>query len=206
VKSIRPIQLIPRHKPIFQCPKGHLICSKCSADVEAECSVCKELLPPTKIRNIIAEKTIEKLELSVPCTHAENGCPFVASKTTLEGHEGMCDWRTVVCPDGDCKEKILFNQLIQHLLEDREESYGCFDVFKMRWTMDEDFVPDSSNSTFWKTKVWKYEGDTFFIVFRMVGGVFHTWVYAAAAAGTHFTKLMLNLFLLGIFFTHLFFF
>ena len=44
---------IPEKPPIFQCPLGHIICSKCH-NLLAECPICREQIGNT--RSIISEK------------------------------------------------------------------------------------------------------------------------------------------------------
>ena len=48
----------PNAGPLYQCEKGHILCSECIEKVQ-ECPQCRAKLPATRIRNIFAEQQLE---------------------------------------------------------------------------------------------------------------------------------------------------
>ena len=49
----------PKSGPLYQCENGHIICSGCNAKVN-RCPECRVTLPNVRIRNLFAEKQLEK--------------------------------------------------------------------------------------------------------------------------------------------------
>jgi E3 ubiquitin-protein ligase SIAH1 len=61
---------VPDRSPIFQCPNGHIVCKDCKARID-ECPTCRQ--PIGNLRNLIAEKIIEKIPAR--CPFFKHGCP-----------------------------------------------------------------------------------------------------------------------------------
>ena len=55
---------IPKTGPLYQCENGHFLCSACNGKVNL-CPVCRVNLPKVRIRNLFAEKQLQKLHLKI---------------------------------------------------------------------------------------------------------------------------------------------
>ena len=49
----------PKAGPLYQCENGHILCSGCNGKVQ-QCPECRVDLPNVRIRNLFAEKQLEK--------------------------------------------------------------------------------------------------------------------------------------------------
>jgi hypothetical protein len=172
---------VPRSGHIFQCPNGHLTCSKCSQKMDQTlCAVCRAPLPQTRIRSIAAEQMIERLGFIFPCAH---GCDFSAAKRELEKHENKCQKRLVLCPDSWCKETIPLYTLLQHLdVEFKREVKNSKDGFFSDCWAVSDEAQEAQNYRCWDATICKYVNTMFFTKLIKADGMFHIWLYIAAGA------------------------
>jgi E3 ubiquitin-protein ligase SIAH1 len=60
---------VPGSPPIHQCTNGHIVCKTCKTRL-TDCPTCRQ--PLGNLRNLIAEKLIEKIPSK--CPFAEHGC------------------------------------------------------------------------------------------------------------------------------------
>ena len=109
----------PRSAPIFQCERGHIVCSECHPKL-VTCPVCR--LPLGKTRSLISEKVLARYvqfwirlpkskyvtnywncRLPSQCRFNEHGCTVELMKSELEVHEKECLYRLVRCVDLACK-------------------------------------------------------------------------------------------------------
>ena len=49
----------PKAGPLYQCENGHILCSGCNGKVQ-QCPECRVNLPNVRIRNLFAEKQLER--------------------------------------------------------------------------------------------------------------------------------------------------
>jgi len=117
---------VPRQPPIYQCERGHCICSVCHAKL-TNCPVCR--IPLGKTRSLIFEKVLSKMPHS--CKFSDYGCKLEHTKTQLETHEKDCGYRLVNCVDLACQTQVPMAQLVEHMKKDHER---------------EDFVHTESNT------------------------------------------------------------
>ena len=61
---------VPRSSPIYQCARGHVVCSECRPNVTT-CPQCRDPLVGN-IRSLISEKMLEKLPCV--CKYTDQGC------------------------------------------------------------------------------------------------------------------------------------
>jgi len=106
---------VPRSSPIFQCARGHVVCSECRPNVST-CPQCRD--PLGNIRSLISEKMLEKLP-SV-CKYTDQGCQEEHTQKTILEHEKSCQYRLVNCVDLACQQRISVSKLLTHLDTDHE--------------------------------------------------------------------------------------
>jgi hypothetical protein len=110
-------QIVPKTGTIFACSEAeHAICAACFI-LTKNCTICKTaaILTPSKI--LVQLRT----SLPISCKNRKNGCKTVLTMDSLVYHEVECEWRTIVCPNLQCKnENVLFNMLGQHLTENHK--------------------------------------------------------------------------------------
>nr|XP_023016043.1 uncharacterized protein LOC111505466 [Leptinotarsa decemlineata]XP_023016044.1 uncharacterized protein LOC111505466 [Leptinotarsa decemlineata] len=85
VKLECPICSIYMCAPIFNCPKGHSVCSSCRKSIK-NCPLCKSIMGES--RNYILEEISESVE--IPCHNAELGCQFSGLVRDTIEHENNC--------------------------------------------------------------------------------------------------------------------
>jgi len=95
--------------PIYQCEKGHCVCSDCRSKL-TRCPVCR--IPLGNTRSLIYEKMLEQLPHS--CKFEEHGCQTQDTSQTLEAHERDCQHRLVNCFWLRCKTQVPMSQLLKH--------------------------------------------------------------------------------------------
>merc|ERR1719352_88393 len=83
---------VPRGSPIYQCARGHVVCSDCRPNVST-CPQCRD--PLGNIRSLVSEKMLEKLP--AVCKFADNGCQVEMLRSQLGEHEQSCAFRLVNC-------------------------------------------------------------------------------------------------------------
>mgnify|MGYP006268320541 CR=1 FL=1 len=109
-----PVCLEPMMEPpIYQCEKGHGMCSTCRETIKAQnkpCPVCRCKL--TDARNMVVENILEQLP-KIKCKH--EGCPFKRSDAQqVKSHEEEeCRERPVIC--AYCQKPVAMSKLYGHL-------------------------------------------------------------------------------------------
>ena len=100
-------------KEIFQCDKGHLICSECKESLtNNKCPACR--IDISNIRNRALEDLLETV--ARPCSFSTNGCKFIGVKADLIKHEKECDNMIMVCPEKECNCTVSPNYMMTHLI------------------------------------------------------------------------------------------
>ena len=99
--------------PIYQCEKGHGMCSRCRETINAQnkpCPVCRGKL--TDARNVVVENILEQLP-KIKCKH--EGCHFKRSdpQQVKIHEEEECRERPVFCLS--CQTPIAMSKLFGHL-------------------------------------------------------------------------------------------
>ncbi|XP_067143711.1 E3 ubiquitin-protein ligase SIAH1A-like [Centruroides vittatus] len=105
--------------PRYQCPAGHMICSRCKELVQW-CPTCRREMD--NHRNISLEKLAEIVTLS--CKYRDNGCKKSYILREREAHERGCSFKTCSCPamDDFCPWEGSHQQVVPHLMEDHSPS------------------------------------------------------------------------------------
>ena len=131
--------------PIYQCEKGHGMCSRCRETIKAQnkpCPVCR--LKLTDARNVVVEHILEQLP-KIKCKH--EGCHFKRSdpQQVKIHEEEECRERPVMCLS--CQTPIAMSKLFGHL----ETKHGwkplCYTslgqefLFKFRTNLQQGFCP-----------------------------------------------------------------
>jgi len=164
---------VPRQPPIYQCERGHCICSVCHAKL-TNCPVCR--IPLGKTRSLIFEKVLSKMPHS--CKFSDYGCKMEHTKTTLECHEKDCGYRLVNCVDLACQTQVPMAQLVEHMKKDHER--GDF-VHTESNTYRSHFIVQSSDFTgeiMWISDHIVFEDRHFFReCCRSKDGQWFVWVY-----------------------------
>jgi len=100
---------VPRKGPVFSCPNGHLVCSKCKRE---SCPTCREVMGENK--SLVATAVIEKVLHE--CKFVECEAEFPLQR--IEQHEKYCYHRLVPCLDyGHCNQKVALSKLLDHLIK-----------------------------------------------------------------------------------------
>lgn len=124
---------LPRFgKPVFQCMnESHVICPKCnSAIVAIKC----------------AEKFLFKMIHD--CINAQNGCKISLPGEDLVVHEEGCEFRPVQCPVLDCKTKVLFKYVLNHIQSNHNAVQVQHSWFEYDCKITYDSFKDT-NTNFW---------------------------------------------------------
>jgi len=104
---------VPRKAPIWQCDKGHTICSSCRPKV-VTCPQCRARYTAGN-RNYFAERLLERVP--VPCSFLEQGCEVELVPSKIKKHELECDYRDIVCAHmvHGCRVKCIKREMDHHM-------------------------------------------------------------------------------------------
>ncbi|CAH1131171.1 unnamed protein product [Ceutorhynchus assimilis] len=107
------------HPPIFQCIKGHSICSSCKPQV-VPCPVCRGEIRSTQ--NFLLENITGRM--IYPCKYHKVGCTLAFKSTEIRAHENCCEFGPYNCPMAEienCTEKFTKADIIGHIENNHEE-------------------------------------------------------------------------------------
>jgi hypothetical protein len=164
---------IPRSAPIFQCERGHVVCSECHPKL-VTCPVCR--LPLGKTRSLISEKVLSRLPTL--CAFSDHGCTVELMKADLEAHEKECLFRLVRCVDLACNEQVAFASLLEHMSNDHErEDFVNAEgsTYASHFIVHEE---DFAREIMWISDHLMLDGRHFFReCCRSANGLWFIWVY-----------------------------
>ncbi|XP_039143279.1 E3 ubiquitin-protein ligase SINA-like 1 [Dioscorea cayenensis subsp. rotundata] len=104
-----PICFEALYPPIYQCPNGHLMCSKCTVKLTGKCPSCSQIIG--LIRCLALEKIIETMEIS--CSNA--GCDETLVYIDRASHQKSCSYAQCSCPV--CSFQGCVTTLSQHFVD-----------------------------------------------------------------------------------------
>ncbi|CAM0878981.1 unnamed protein product [Alopecurus aequalis] len=94
-----PICFEPLRPPIFQCPVGHFICSRClGRQLDNKCHICSI---KTSFERCFGMEHVVR-SVTVPCSNAVYGCTEKVIYYEKEEHEKGCPNAPCFCPKSDC--------------------------------------------------------------------------------------------------------
>jgi len=164
---------VPRSSPIYQCARGHVVCSECRPNVST-CPQCRD--PLGNIRSLISEKMLEKLPCV--CKFADHGCQVEQLREQLTEHESNCSFRLVNCVDLACQQRISVSKLLAHLDTDHEtEDFVRVEggEYSSHFIVNEE---DFSKSIMWISDQLHFDGRYFYReCCRSKEGLWYIWVY-----------------------------
>ena len=107
--------LIPSSRPIFSCPNGHSVCSKCKRN---ECPTCRAAMG--SMRNRVAEMVINVIDHE--CSH--DGCAEQIPLSQLKQHEEDCPFKPILCTAASCNKNVIMSRFVSHLQRKHLHSEG----------------------------------------------------------------------------------
>jgi len=152
---------MPSSGPIFTCPRGHCICKSCYQGVNSSCPVCRTKMP-TKATSLLALTVIEQIDHR--CKNQAWGCPAMLALSQLERHRVNCNYRLVACPAYNCKKKISYSGVREHIFGDCTNSFASVtkkphavldDRYIQRYTFEREFS--------FKVSTFSWAGKYFFL-------------------------------------------
>eukprot|EP00092_Neocalanus_flemingeri_P010804 GFUD01011634.1.p1 GENE.GFUD01011634.1~~GFUD01011634.1.p1 ORF type:complete len:407 (+),score=86.08 GFUD01011634.1:109-1221(+) len=106
---------IPEAGPVFNCPNGHLVCSKCKSN---SCPTCRSKMFEGK--SLLAVTVLENIEHK--CRNQK--CDQLLPLAEISAHRKVCTCRLIKCPATLCEGKVAFCSMIDHLMTDCNHSYA----------------------------------------------------------------------------------
>ena len=100
---------LPTRGPIYTCINGHCVCSGCYQGNGSPCPMCREEMVGST--SLLAVTVIKNLEHH--CKH--QGCDVKVILQDLEEHMKTCRFRLVGCPAIQCRKKVAYNLLDEHV-------------------------------------------------------------------------------------------
>jgi hypothetical protein len=165
-------QIVPKTGTIYACATAeHAICAACFVWTKI-CTICKTAVMPTP------SKILQQLRTSLPisCKNRKNGCKTVLTMDSLVYHEVECEWRTIVCPDLNCKILQNFNMLDQHWKQHHKQcTYKKLSFFEHSILLKEEFL--SRSSKFCYQINFSMKKAKFFIQTALKNKRLYLWVY-----------------------------
>lgn len=165
---------VPRSSPIYQCARGHVVCSECRPNVNNLCPQCRD--PLGNIRSLISEKMLEKLP--AVCKYADQGCQVEHTRNEISEHEKHCQFRLVNCVDLACQQRVSVSKLLSHLDTDHEtEDFVRIEAgeYSSHFIVNEE---DFSKSIMWISDQLHFNDGYFYReCCRSKEGLWYIWVY-----------------------------
>ncbi|XP_066366039.1 putative E3 ubiquitin-protein ligase SINA-like 6 [Miscanthus floridulus] len=105
----------PLKPPIFQCAKGHVVCSLCSDRLKdaVKCHVCRVAMPGGYQQCHAMERVVDSVRM--PCPHAPYGCDTRTTYHLQEEHLLECPHAPCCCPGDACCFIGSVAMLVMHL-------------------------------------------------------------------------------------------
>jgi len=164
---------VPRASPIFQCARGHVVCSDCRPNVST-CPQCRD--PMGNIRSLVSEKMLEKLPCV--CKFSDNGCQVELLRSQLPQHERNCTYRLINCVDLACQQRIAVSKLLAHLDTDHEtEDFVRVEggEYSSHFIVNEE---DFTKSIMWISDQLHFDENYFYReCCRSKEGLWYIWIY-----------------------------
>ncbi|KAF7278239.1 hypothetical protein GWI33_008596 [Rhynchophorus ferrugineus] len=160
------------HRPIYQCVKGHSICSKCKPKLQ-NCGICKHEIKDTQNFSLsqIADRLI------YPCKYYTDGCDSALTASKIKEHESTCLYGSYKCPlrsITSCKERFPENDIRSHIESTHSQFVLKTELVNVPF---QDEVQDLSERyiVIFASKLFKlyfkYENGKFFWTFQLIGPV-----------------------------------
>ena len=86
------------------------------------CLLCRTKMFRTV--SLLATTVIENIEHS--CSYEVDGCQEKFPLNLLAEHKKSCQFRSISCPAYMCNKRVVFTNLVNHLLNQCEQSKGSF--------------------------------------------------------------------------------
>ena len=74
--------------------------------------------------SLLATTVVENIEHS--CCYEVDGCKEKITLDVFPDHKKSCQFRTISCPAYLCNQRVIFADLVNHLLNQCEQSKGSF--------------------------------------------------------------------------------
>jgi hypothetical protein len=113
---------VPSTRPIYSCPAGHSVCSNCYRGEHSDCPMCR-----TKMRKNISLLAVTVIE-NIEHTCIFEGCEVKTPLAGVEEHRRSCGFRVVACPAIQCKAKVGYNKVMDHVVNSCKHSYPSLDL------------------------------------------------------------------------------
>jgi hypothetical protein len=113
---------IPTTRPIYSCPAGHSICSNCYRGEYSDCPMCR-----TKMRRNISLLAVTVIE-NIEHTCIFEGCEVKTPLAGVDDHRRSCSFKVVACPAIQCKAKVPYNKVMDHVVNSCKHSFSIRDV------------------------------------------------------------------------------
>ena len=150
---------VPTSGPMYSCANGHLVCAPCYQGSSSDCSLCRTRM--NKTVSLLATTVIENIEHK--CKFETDGCEEKTPLAGIEEHRKTCSLRPVDCPSHLCKEKVPFEHVVAHILNNCKHSFGKEDVRNSSIDQGFFFPANKLASTTYSVKPFKWNGKFFFL-------------------------------------------
>eukprot|EP00092_Neocalanus_flemingeri_P032245 GFUD01035050.1.p1 GENE.GFUD01035050.1~~GFUD01035050.1.p1 ORF type:complete len:288 (+),score=48.45 GFUD01035050.1:103-966(+) len=144
----------PRSCPVPVCPNGHFVCHVCKRDI---CPTCRVVMGRGK--STLAVTVLENIEHDCPNV----GCDGLLPLDQYEEHLLSCLHRLVDCPVNECKKKVSFSELIDHLKHSCEASTPVEDLTKIKFPRAWNYEYFGTGTGYWSSDVLLWKGEHFVI-------------------------------------------
>ena len=126
---------VPTSIPMYSCENGHLVCAACYQGSNSNCSLCRTKMAKTV--SLLASTVIENI--GHRCKFEADGCEVRTPLAKVDEHNKNCDFRPVDCPSQLCEEKVTYQKVVDHILNQckqamKKRNVGTEDVARVKLT------------------------------------------------------------------------
>ena len=115
---------VPTSCPMYSCANGHLVCATCYQGSNSSCSLCRTKMAKTV--SLLARTVIENI--GHRCKFEADGCEVRTPLSKVDEHNKNCDFRPVDCPSYLCGEKVAYQKVVDHILNQCKQAMKKTDV------------------------------------------------------------------------------
>jgi len=104
----------------YKCPSLHSICEYCKCNTGGLCK-CGKVLSTTHCK--MTAELLKLKSMRFKCQNQSRGCQETMVEEAMISHEAECIYRLVKCARIDCKLKVPFHQLLDHMRNNEPEKH-----------------------------------------------------------------------------------
>jgi len=154
----------------YKCLSSHQMCESC-ARVVCRCGGGITIEHCKMTEALLKLKTMQ-----FKCSNQTHGCQETSGEEAMVFHEEECIYRMVKCPAIDCKLKVPFHELPQHMKDKENHIFRQYSILKGDKHLHQNEVKSFYTNCNWSPVVFEFDGRIFYNLIRKKEQIFYHWI------------------------------